>query len=126
MHRGTLALLLAAQILGSCDAGNANPQGPDALSGLPLTDAIRAELSQSLAAFDDPDLRRSCSENEIAFLRTSLIGYGVFIGEEQTAPWTASERKAVEALMQRWNSLGGDGREVSDRCSQAEALLAGK
>jgi hypothetical protein len=119
MFRNTITLLLAAQVLWACDPGSTGSRDEGPLAGLPLTDEARAELSQIFAAGNDPEVRRSCSDAEIAFLNASVTGLAVYSDEERTQPWTASEQAAVDALMQRWNSLGGDDGTISEACMAA-------
>jgi hypothetical protein len=119
MLRNTILLVLAAQMLWACAAGDTGSRDGTAMAGLPLTDASRAELAQIFAAEDDPEVRRACSQAEIAFLEASLLGLAVYTDEERTQPWTASEQAAVDALMERWNSLGGDDGTVSEGCMAA-------
>jgi hypothetical protein len=121
MLRNTITLLLAAQILWACDPGTTSSRDEGTLAGLPLTDEARAELAQIFAAEDDPEVRQSCSDAEIAFLNASVTGIAVYSEEDQTRPWTASEQAAVDALMQRWNSLGGDEGTISEACEAAIA-----
>jgi hypothetical protein len=119
MRRTTIILLLAAPVLWACEVRETGARNETALAGLPLTDASRAELARIFAAEDDPEVRRACSDAEIAFLEASLLGLAVYTDEARTQPWTASEQEAVDVLMQRWNSLGGDAGTVSEACMAA-------
>lgn len=89
------------------------------LSVLPMTDRTRTETVMSLTRFSLPRVKRACSPEERQFLELSLILYSVGYEEWRTAPWSPRQRREVNALRHRWQSLGGDSRTVSGRCQAA-------
>ncbi|MFQ6549725.1 hypothetical protein AADZ90_017375 [Aestuariibius sp. 2305UL40-4] len=86
------------------------------LSALPLSNPIRLELTFELAALASPEVQRACTAQEIEFTELSVILLAVRSEEWRTSPWTNRQRREVERLQQRWETLGGDAQTISDRC----------
>lgn len=93
------------------------------LDGLPLTAKSRAELQAILTEIAALGDGHGCTAREVDFIEVSLKGSAVGIDEPLTEPWSASEKARYNALMQRWQSLGGDSGDVSPACRRGLAVL---
>ncbi len=93
------------------------------LDGLPLTAGSRVALQADLNRIAALSKGQGCTEQEIDFITVSLKGFAVGMDQPLTEPWNASEKAQFDALMQRWQSLGGDSRDVSVSCRRRLASL---
>ncbi|MCC1494117.1 hypothetical protein [Cognatishimia sp. F0-27] len=86
------------------------------LAGLPLSDASRRVLAQDLDALQAVPVKQTCSASDITFLSVSLTLFAIGVDEPLTEPWSSAERGRFDALMARWQSIGGDRRDIAPRC----------
>lgn len=107
-----LVLLLVACVAVAPSA----PGDASALDGLPLTTASRAALRADLDRIANLGTGRGCNDWEIEFLTVSLTGFAVGMDQPLTEPWSVSEQARFDALMRRWQALGGDTAGVSSAC----------
>ena len=90
----------------------------DVSPSLPLTSETRTELAAELAQIQARG-QGACSASDLEFTRISVTLYAIAIDAQATTPWTAAERAEVAKLRRRWEALGGDSGDVSERCSNA-------
>ena len=119
-----VALLLTAALI-ACQP-TATPVAtalPADLEGLPLSPTMAREIRTELASLDSAEAKRLCTEDEIAFVRASAILMAVYLGEDETAPWSPRQTAKVEGLRARWQALGGDARDGSAKCHQLPSMV---
>ena len=90
----------------------------DVSPSLPLTSETRTELSAELAQIQARG-QGACSASDLEFTRISVTLYAIATDGQATTPWTTAERTEVAKLRQRWEALGGDSGDISERCRSA-------
>ncbi|EPX86880.1 hypothetical protein [Salipiger mucosus] len=125
------ALIAALLALAACQPTTPTSTTPTGsamhteLDDLPLTAGLRAEIASELGRLDSPEAASLCTAEERSFIRVSAMLMAVYLGEDETRPWTAPQEAKVAALRTRWEALGGDNRDVSDRCRSLLPAMMG-
>lgn len=120
----TCLVSLISLSLAACETPTStNQRELGELKGLPLTNKSSASLQADLDKIAAMGKGQGCTEQEIDFITVSLTAFAVGIDQPLTEPWNASEQARFDALMQRWQSLGGDARDISAACRNSLASL---
>lgn len=94
------------------------------MAALPMTRRARVETVLDLSQLASAQAKRACATEDLEFVELSLIIKKVDYEEWRTKPWTARQKREVEALRRRWQALGGSSREISDPCRAYSSKLA--
>ncbi len=122
MHLGALGFLLAgAIVLATQTAAETQSVTAGVINRLPGEARDRLRFIQEVVWIYDPVVIKNCTLDEIEFEEIEWISLYVGYQENKVPPrlWTDEQRRLVDELEIRWETLGGDSRSVSPSCEAA-------